>query len=106
MKKGDVQPKKMAKTPTPAPPQSGEKKPKTPKTPTTPGAKAPASAESEATWKNSIVSYITSAGKSPLSKLGNECKRPDGLSQKLKAFISSNPDTFTIEATGEVALKK
>ena len=62
------------------------------KAPTTPSGGGP-----EAEYQANIVNYLKENGKSPLSKLGNGCKRPAGLTGKLKAFIASKPSVFSID---------
>jgi len=56
-------------------------------------------------FKKAIAGYLRKNGPSPLSKLGNECKKPAEVKSKLKSFIASYPDTFKINGMN-VKLKK
>lgn len=51
----------------------------------------------EEDYKARLVAYLSKNGKSPLSKLGTECKKPAEVKSKLKAFLNSHPDTFKLE---------
>jgi hypothetical protein len=83
--------KRKAESTPPAAAQPAAKK-AAPAKAATPGGSGP-----EDAWAGSIAAYIKDNGKSPLSKLGNQCKRPAGLATKLKAFIASKPNLFSID---------
>jgi len=55
------------------------------------------SEEAVSAFQASLVGYLQVKGASPLSKLGNEVKKPAGLGQKLKAFLSSKSNIFAID---------
>lgn len=63
----------------------------------TPASKKAKSDGPEGSFLQSIVSYLSEKGTSPLSKIGNECKKPAGVKGKLKAFLGLHPDTFEID---------
>ena len=54
-------------------------------------------ASPEQAFKQSIVSYLTANGASPLSKVGSACKRPAGVKSKLKGFIKEHPTVFSLD---------
>ena len=56
-----------------------------------------AAATPESKYKETIAAYLKANGPSPLSKVGNNCKRPADLPTKLKGFITANSDTFAID---------
>ena len=66
----------------------------------TPVPKRPApfpSAKPDAVFEAAVVQFLKQNGSSPLSKVGNACKRPAGLSVNLKAFLRQRENLFNIE---------
>mmetsp|Transcript_15302 Transcript_15302/g.45702 ORF Transcript_15302/g.45702 Transcript_15302/m.45702 type:complete len:256 (-) Transcript_15302:23-790(-) len=76
-----------------APPAAATPKPKKA---ATAAATVAASGPDEA-FKESIRSYLTANGASPLSKVGSACKRPAGVKAKLKSFIKEHQDIFHLD---------
>ena len=64
----------------------------------TPVPKRPTpSAKPDAVFEAAVVQFLKQNGSSPLSKVGNACKRPAGLSVKLKAFLRQRENLFHID---------
>ena len=54
-------------------------------------------AKPDAVFEAAVVQFLKQNGSSPLSKVGNACKRPAGLSVKLKAFLRQRENLFHID---------
>ena len=93
-----VQPLLKRAAPTPAPAAKQKKRKAADAAAATPVPKRPTpSAKPDAVFEAAVVHFLTQNGSSPLSKVGNACKRPAGLSVKLKAFLRQRENLFHID---------
>merc|ERR1711965_686885 len=93
-----VQPLLKRAAPTPAPAAKQKKRKAAEAASATPLPKRPTpSAKPDAVFEAAVVQFLKQNGSSPLSKVGNACKRPAGLSVKLKAFLRQRENLFHID---------
>ena len=90
-----VQPLLKRAAPTPAPAAKQKKRKAADAAAATPVPKR--QAKPDAVFEAAVVQFLKQNGSSPLSKVGNACKRPAGLSVKLKAFLRQRENLFHID---------
>ena len=90
-----VQPLPKRAAPTPAPAAKPKKRKAAEGAAATPVPKR--QAKPDAVFEAAVVQFLKQNGSSPLSKVGNACKRPAGLSVKLKAFLRQRENLFHID---------
>ena len=90
-----VQPLLKRAAPTPAPAAKPKKRKAAEAASATPLPKR--QAKPDAVFEAAVVQFLKQNGSSPLSKVGNACKRPAGLSVKLKAFLRQRENLFHID---------
>ncbi len=88
--------KRAAQTPAPAAKQKKRTAAAAASAPPLPKRPTP-SAKPDAVFEAAVVQFLKQNGSSPLSKVGNACKRPAGLSVKLKAFLRQRENLFHID---------
>mmetsp|Transcript_2642 Transcript_2642/g.3588 ORF Transcript_2642/g.3588 Transcript_2642/m.3588 type:complete len:301 (-) Transcript_2642:153-1055(-) len=88
--------------------EPASKKKKSEETPSSTPVSKPAiqddSTPAEKDYKEQLVTFLKKEGKSPLSKIGSECRKPKDVRGKLKTFLQRFTEVFSLEGN-DVTLK-